>query len=134
MPTGHPPTESDPQQPPSRELNRYFQDLDLNCDYEHNPSWWCSSILSKRALPWLWDLDVNVVRTKEQEGNWNWELLVRKLTQLEIHEPGDTSLELPLQLKNRRRIWRLLEEARVGDYAEWQNKNIAEQRERYYKE
>jgi hypothetical protein len=86
------------------------------------------------CLTLAWDLDVNVIRIKEQARNWNWELLVRKLSQLKIHEPGDTSLELPLQLKNRRRIWRLLEEARVGDYAEWQNKNVAEGREQHRKE
>ena len=32
-----------------------------------------------------------------------------------IHEPDDASLNLPLEPKSRRRIWRLLEETRVND-------------------
>ena len=37
-----------------------------------------------------------------------------------IHEPGDTSVDIPLALRNRRRIWRLLGEAKINDYMERQ--------------
>ena len=41
---------------------------------------------------------------------WNWELLVRQLAQGNLYEPGKVLKDLPLGLRNRRRIWRL-----VGD-------------------
>ena len=41
---------------------------------------------------------------------WNWELLVRQLAQITLYEPGQVLKDLPLGLRNRRRIWRL-----VGD-------------------
>ena len=62
-----------------------------------------------------------MILEKQRAGNWNWELLVRKLSIKTIHEPDDKSIDLPLQLRNRRRIWRLLEEARIHDVAgEWE--------------
>ena len=54
---------------------------------------------------------------KEAAGSWDWRELIQRLANPLIHEPGDTSIDLPLGLKNRRRIWRLLEEARVHDVA-----------------
>jgi hypothetical protein len=77
--------------------------------------WWREALVKKEMFPWLWDMDVDIVYSKT--GDWNWELLARKLSQVQIHEPTDTSLALPLALRNRRRIWRLLEEARVDDVA-----------------
>ena len=65
-------------------------------------------------LPWLWDLDLRAVMRKEAElrggDEWNWELLVRQLAQGDIYEPRKVLEDLPLGLRNRRRIWRL-----VGD-------------------
>jgi hypothetical protein len=95
-----------------------LQNADLNCDYALSKDWWCEALVNKEMFPWLWDLDVSVVREKQRAGHWNWELLARQLSQTKIHEPGDTSLRLPLPLRNRRRIWRLLEEARVDDVSE----------------
>lgn len=92
-----------------------IQDMDLTCDYIQSQSWWCSVLYNKQAFPWLWDLDVEAIRAKESEGSWNWELLVRQMSQVSIHEPDDASIDLPKGLRNRRRIWRLLAEARVGD-------------------
>lgn len=59
------------------------------------------------------------MREKQRAGDdhWNWERLVRALAQVAIHEPQDKTLELPLGLRNRRRIWRLLDEARPDDVA-----------------
>lgn len=76
-------------------------------------------------FPWLWDLDINMVRKKQHDGHWNWELLVRQLSLKKIHEPDDRSIKLPLQLRNRRRIWRLFEEARVHDVAGLQEELMA---------
>ncbi|KAK8076298.1 hypothetical protein PG994_003570 [Apiospora phragmitis] len=81
----------------------------------YGQDWWCESLAKQQRLPWLWDLDSELVREKQRNGNWDWELLVRKLSKPEIHEPSDTTLNLPVGLRNRRRIWRCLEEARVGD-------------------
>ncbi|KAI1367758.1 hypothetical protein F5Y08DRAFT_41351 [Xylaria arbuscula] len=53
------------------------------------------------------------VRKKQQGRSWDWETLVRKLSQVNCHESSNTTLSLPLGLKNCRRIWRCLEEARV---------------------
>jgi hypothetical protein len=104
-------------QAPSFSLLFNAQNLDLDCEYTYSPSWWCSALCNKQVFPWLWDLDVSVVHAKQQAGQWNWELLVRQLSQLKIHEPADATIKLPLQLRNRRRIWRLLEEARINDIA-----------------
>src|SRR4051794_33375809 len=106
------------------DLNPHSQNLSLDCEYTRSPSWWCASLLNKQMFPWLWDLDVEEIRAKQMEREWNWELLVRQMSQVEIHEPGNELINLPLQLKNRRRIWRLLEEAKVGDVAEVHNKRV----------
>ncbi|KAI0528247.1 hypothetical protein F5B22DRAFT_641220 [Xylaria bambusicola] len=42
---------------------------------------WCDALVNKQLFPWLWDLDTEVVRKKQQESNWDWESLVRKLVQ-----------------------------------------------------
>lgn len=90
----------------------------------HNPPLTCTRILSPRhwrlalldgtVLPWLWDLDAKASDPYEPDV-WDWELLVRMLAQTTIFEPGNAMEDVPLGLRNRRRIWRLLEEMRVGD-------------------
>ena len=64
------------------------------------------------VLPWLSNLDAEAVREKEESSStvWNWELLVRQLAQSTIHEPGKVLENLPMGLRNRRRIWRLVED------------------------
>lgn len=76
---------------------------------------WCDRLTSKEHFPWLWDLDKSQIQEKSRSGNWDWELLVGKLSQVRIHQLDDTSMNLPLGLRNRRRIWRSIEEARFGD-------------------
>ena len=95
-----------------------LQNADLNCDYQLSQERWCDALISNDLLPWLWDLDISKVRAKQRRGNWDWELLARQLSQVTIHEPDDTTLQIPQALRNRRRIWRLLEEARIDDVAE----------------
>lgn len=110
-------------------LYRNLQNADLECDYTYSPDWWCEAFASKEIFPWLWDVDTCLIEEKQRAGCWNWELLIRQLSQMKIHEPNDTSLKLPLALRNRRRIWRLLEEAKVNDIAEPQEKRIAAEAE-----
>lgn len=86
-------------------------------EYATHQDWYCEAFVNQQIFPWLWDLDTSAVREKQHAGRWNWELLVRQLSLKKIHEPDDISIELPLQLRNRRRIWRLFEEARVEDVA-----------------
>ena len=87
--------------------------------------WYCEAFINKQMFLWLWDLDINAVREKQHAGRWNWELLVRQLSLKKIHEPDNRSIKLPLQLRNRRRIWRLFEEARVHDVAGLEEKLMA---------
>ncbi|KAF2243545.1 hypothetical protein BU26DRAFT_609563 [Trematosphaeria pertusa] len=73
--------------------------------------------ISPSTFPWLWDLDMDLMREKRKSGDWDWEGLARQLSLSAICESGDARLDLPLQLRNRCRIWRLLEKARVDDIA-----------------
>ena len=108
----------------------YFnlQNADLNCDYTLSQDWWCDALVNKKMFPWLWDVDASMVREKQQAGRWNWELLAHQLSHTKIHTPDDITLRLPLPLRNRRRIWRLLEEARVDDIAGPEGKALAARR------
>lgn len=94
---------------------------------------WLNILLGGRYLPFLWDLDVPAIEkfceAKASEGvEINWELLVRKLSMgvwinWKHHEILEAQLELfcypnldvPDGLRNRRRIWQLVEEMYVGD-------------------
>ncbi|KAK7216747.1 hypothetical protein V2G26_004750 [Clonostachys chloroleuca] len=77
--------------------------------------WWFNELITKKELPWLWDLDEDAARKKQRTGDWNWELLVKKLSRTDIYRPEDETLRLPLGLRNRRRIWKCIEDARLGD-------------------
>lgn len=91
-----------------------FSDPPLACHFLILPSHWRQALLDGTLLPWLSDLDPRIVMRKQaelQEGDeWNWELLVRQLAQGNLYEPRKVLEDLPLGLRNRRRIWRL-----VGD-------------------
>ncbi|KAF7166705.1 hypothetical protein CNMCM5623_000249 [Aspergillus felis] len=92
---------------------------------------WRDLLFNQQILPWLWDLDISALQscpvtsdavdvpTFEAEEVWDWERLVRTLAQVEVFEPGQPLEHAPLRLRNRRRIWRLLEEAEDGDIEEW---------------
>ena len=75
----------------------------------------CESLVNSRAHSWLWDLDTGSIRAKQTSGRWDWESLLRSLSQPDLHMPSNESLHIPLSLRNRQRIWRILEEARVND-------------------
>ncbi|KAI0880461.1 uncharacterized protein GGS22DRAFT_174911 [Annulohypoxylon maeteangense] len=89
------------------------------------PQWtWREVLLRGECLPFLQDVDIAVVRDfclrwKRDNGSRepNWELLVRKLSQeaWSIWDAESSSLKVPNGLRNRRRIWQLVEEMYVGD-------------------
>ena len=69
-------------------------------------------------LPWLWDLEPQMVADKQlckpPGQEWNWELLVRRLSIVNIHEPKAVFEDLPIGLRNRRRIWRIVDDMLVA--------------------
>ncbi|KAI0382558.1 hypothetical protein F5Y04DRAFT_252906 [Hypomontagnella monticulosa] len=90
------------------------------------PQWvWRELLLDGTCLPFLWDLDIAVVKDfcarwdRDHKGEEpNWELLVRKLSQQAwcVWDAESSSLRVPNGLRNRRRIWKLVEEMYVGDF------------------
>ena len=81
---------------------------------ESTPSKVWHQALSKQELAWLWDLDENACAQKEaakpQGQEWNWELLFEQLTQVDILKPKAVFEDLPMGLRNRRRIWKIVED------------------------
>ena len=84
-------------------------DLSLECTAQNSFSIWREA-LTNGYLPWLWDLKPDALAHKEASkplgGQWNWELLVRQLARVDLHEPKAVLEDLPMGLRNRRRIWR----------------------------
>lgn len=111
----------------SQSLSRFpelpsMEGLSLSCTLNGHPSAWRDA-LAQSYLPWLWDLEPDTIAHKEAskppEQEWNWELLVRQLAQVNIHEPGAVLEGLPMGLRNRRRIWRIVKDilsSKVDDY------------------
>ncbi|KAI5863730.1 hypothetical protein GGS23DRAFT_604744 [Durotheca rogersii] len=89
------------------------------------PQWaWREVLLRGECLPFLRDLDAGAAARFcarwEAEGprpEPNWELLVRKLGQenWRTWDAEASSLGVPGGLRNRRRVWKLVEEMYVGD-------------------
>lgn len=81
---------------------------------QHLPQiYWRQIFVDGRLLPFLWDFELcQALQSKGDDIRWNYELLVRQLAQVEYFESGEN---VPLGLRNRRRIWRLVEEMYVGD-------------------
>lgn len=84
----------------------------------HLPEYWREIFL--RGFPWLWDLDREQCRLKDSETyddgskiRWDWERLVRHLAQDDVFTSSEGLTNAPEGLKNRRRIWRCLDEMRV---------------------
>jgi hypothetical protein len=95
----------------------------LQCTRLIGPSYWQQLLLGGAALPHLWDINSKVFHKimSEKAGHWDFELLVRQLGQTGIWEyfqrnRADKAL---YGLRNRRRIWRLVEEMEVGDVKPW---------------
>lgn len=49
------------------------------------------------------------------DNKWDWELLVRQWAQTDVFDLGNYRQDVHQALRNRRRIWRILEEMRVDD-------------------
>ncbi|KAI1099466.1 hypothetical protein F4804DRAFT_83641 [Jackrogersella minutella] len=89
------------------------------------PQWvWREVLLRGDCLPFLRDLDVAAVgdfcrqwNLDHEDQEPNWELLVRRLSQeaWSVWDAESSSLKVPNGLRNRRRIWQLVEEMYVGD-------------------
>ena len=90
-----------------------YRELSLECTFQSPPSAWREA-LAHGYLPWLWDLEPDAIAHKEAckspGKEWNWELFVRQLAQVNLHEPRAVLEDLPMGLRNRRRIWRLVED------------------------
>ncbi|KAI1469395.1 uncharacterized protein F4812DRAFT_422906 [Daldinia caldariorum] len=96
------------------------------------PQWmWREMLLGGEIVPFLYDIDVTTV--KEFYAQWrrvngdqepNWELLVRKLSQVawRMWDVEGSALKIPNGLRNRRRIWKLVGEMYVNDLAHTQPK------------
>lgn len=88
-------------------------------------SWWKEELIKGKLLPWLYDLDEDMIDKKdhalpeiqfgasEMWGEWDWEGLVRKLSRthfykdLTIHRWGDKE---ELASKNRRRTFLVMDD------------------------
>lgn len=94
------------------------ENLSLECTSQSSPGAWREA-LAGGYLSWLWDLEPDVLLRKEASKplrqEWNWELLVRQLAQVDLHEPRAVLEDLPMGLRNRRRIWRLVEDVCSDD-------------------
>jgi hypothetical protein len=92
----------------------------LQCTRLLHSSHWLQGFLGCKLLPYLWDLDARDVQEKLSEKGateWDFERLVRQLAQEGIWEyfgrgQADPAL---LGIRNRRRIWKLVEDMEVGD-------------------
>ncbi|KAI8624087.1 hypothetical protein F5Y19DRAFT_468052 [Xylariaceae sp. FL1651] len=101
------------------------------------PTWWKDKLFSRQLIPWLWDLkkedvlsyrvrnacELHPLDAKEHQENgtyifdenmWDWELLCRQLAQPNVTEKGGILYQKTDALWNRRRIWKLLDAARLG--------------------
>ena len=91
-----------------------------------SPSIWKGMLLNGQIIPFLSDLDgddfdqelLNCSRPAELD----YERLVRQLTQVAPKLNMELLPGLPAGLRNRIRIWRLVQEMYVGDYGDWYNK------------
>ena len=84
----------------------------LECTRKLSPSVWLQVLLESKIIPWLWDLDPEVLRLKQEskpdDTGWDWELLVRQLVQPDFHVPEAVETGIPDGVRNRQRLWRLL--------------------------
>ena len=66
------------------------------------------------SIPWLWDLDPGLCAQKYGEcpgPTWDWKSLIQTLMEENVFEPGGEMHEnVPLGLRNRRRIWKIMHE------------------------
>ncbi|CAD0093238.1 unnamed protein product, partial [Aureobasidium vineae] len=78
---------------------RMIPDTELQSNQKRDES--CELLVEDTAFPWWWDLDTGSIRAKQRSGHWDWESLIRSLSQPDIHISSDDSLQLPISLRNR---------------------------------
>ncbi|CEN60723.1 hypothetical protein ASPCAL03156 [Aspergillus calidoustus] len=112
------------------------------------PTCWRTLVMERHIFPWLWDLEHACLQitpphttenlsdgslaSYEAENFWDWELLARQLAQVDIFREGSRMESAPLGLRNRRRIWRLLEEARIDDIEPYADRKMWQKHYRDY--
>ncbi|KAK3167160.1 hypothetical protein OEA41_010286 [Lepraria neglecta] len=99
-----------------------FSDAPKECSFLVSPSYWLQTLLECSLIPWLWDLDTEAILRKEQSKSkgqeWNWELLIRRMAQNDIYESKKVTWAMenvPLGLRNRKRIWGLIQDIFVEE-------------------
>jgi hypothetical protein len=105
------------------------QEWPLECTRILGPRFW-KALFNKDnpCMGWLWDLDFDLVRRTDPDLRMDWELLFRQLSQgpkmpdcFGEHSDSDYKTfqgvlaHVPPGLEGRRRVWRLVEEMRIGD-------------------
>ena len=93
------------------------------CNWIVPPKKWRDVLFKMNVLPWLWDLDPEALSLRrsvdvppyDDDFSWNWEEFVRQLAQVEAFDTNGAMANAPMALRNRRRIWRLVEESRLND-------------------
>lgn len=93
-----------------------IHNLPVQCTRLIEPVHW-QRLLCSKYLPYLWDLDIAVIQYCLSDEKWDYELLVRQLAQKGIWEYFKLNDRGKYHhgIWNRRRIWRLVEEMKVGD-------------------
>ncbi|KAL8941407.1 MAG: hypothetical protein Q9216_002252 [Gyalolechia sp. 2 TL-2023] len=82
------------------------------------PEFWMHALMTGKAVPWLWDLNQDMCMVKHhfrkpnesKDNDWDWELMVRQLSQVDVFDLGRLMGRAPGGLRNRRRIWRCCRE------------------------
>lgn len=104
----------------------------LQCTRLITSEQWTQALLENNLMPYLWDLDAQKVREKlatKTEYGWDMELLIRQISQIGFAEYHGGSIKLgpgqykrrfpgsniPQGLRNRYRIWKLVEDMKIGD-------------------
>ncbi|KAK6332976.1 hypothetical protein TWF718_010803 [Orbilia javanica] len=71
------------------------------------PRFWRTKLLRGEAVPWLWDLDIRQVEVFDVAHDWSG--LIRELKRPDLYNDN----RLPIGLRNRIRIFRIIEEIRL---------------------
>jgi hypothetical protein len=93
-----------------------IHNLPLQCTRLIEPVYW-QRLLRSKFLPTLWDFDITLIQNYLSDEKWDYELLVRQLSQEGIWEyfKRNDSGKYNHGIWNRCRIWRLVEEMAVED-------------------
>ena len=94
----------------------------IACTRLVSPEQWQYALQDLRMLPWLWDIDTNVLDTKERTRSLDrcsdWESLIRRLATRDTYSSENDGVNTQIKvtrsieglapgLRNRRRIWDL---------------------------